>query len=323
MRVLATGATGFVGQHLLRLLASRGHTVFATYLVPPPEELPIAVEPLACDMRERSHVAEVLRHAQPQHVYHLAGLSSVTKSFTESRHVWNTNLLGAMNLLDAVREAAPKARVLLVGSGQCYGKVAVARLPVTEDQPLAPDSPYAASKAAADLMGYQYFRSWNLQVIRARPFNHTGPGQPPQFVCSDLARQVARIDAGLSPPLLRVGNTRVQRDFSDVRDVVSAYELLLERGQPGAAYNVASGHVVSVAQIVRLLRPFCRRPFHVEVQQQRLRVGETSRLYGSNRKLRRDTGWKPEYSLSDTLKDVYTYWRTALAAGSAHAATGY
>ncbi len=321
MRVLATGATGFVGQHLLRLLASRGHTVFATYLVPPPEELPIAVELLACDMRERSHVAEVLRHAQPQHVYHLAGLSSVTKSFTESRHVWNTNLLGAMNLLDAVREAAPKARVLLVGSGQCYGNVAAARLPVTEDQPLAPDSPYAASKAAADLMGYQYFRSWSLQVIRARPFNHTGPGQPPQFVCSDLARQVAKIDAGLCPPVLHVGNTRVQRDFSDVRDVVSAYELLLERGQPGAAYNVASARGVSVAQIVRLLRALCSRPFHVEVQQKRLRVGETARLYGSNRKLRRDTGWKPEYSLSQTLRDVYTHWQTALAAGSAHAAS--
>ena len=320
MRVLVTGATGFVGQHLLRLLASRGHTLFATYLVAPTEELPISVELLACDIRERSHVAEVLRHAQPQHVYHLAGLSSVTKSFTESRHVWNTNLLGVMNLLDAVREATPKARVLLVGSGQCYGNVAAARLPVTEDQPLAPDSPYSASKAAADLMGHQYFRSWNLQVIRARPFNHTGPGQPPQFVCSDLARQVAKIDAGLCPPVLQVGNTRVVRDFSDVRDVVSAYALLLERGRPGVAYNVASERGVSVAQIVRLLRAFCRRPFRVEIQQQRLRVGETLRLYGSNRKLRRDTGWKPEYSLSLTMKDVFTHWRTALAAGSAHAA---
>ncbi|HKW66152.1 MAG TPA: GDP-mannose 4,6-dehydratase [Terriglobales bacterium] len=319
MRVLVTGATGFVGQYLVRLLASRRHTVFGTYLVPPTEELPIGVELLACDMRERNHVAEVLRHAQPQRVYHLAGLSSVTKSFTESRHVWNTNLGGVMNLLDAVRESAPKARVLLVGSGQCYGNVAAARLPVTEDQPLAPHNPYAGSKAAADLMGYQYFRSWNLHVVRARPFNHTGPGQPPQYVCSDLARQVAKIDAGLCHPVLQVGNTRVQRDFSDVRDVVSAYELLLEHGQSGDAYNIASGRGVSIAQIVRLLRKFCRRPFHVEVQQQRLRMGETPRLYGSNRKLRRHTGWKPEYSLSHTMKDVYTHWRTALAAGSAHA----
>ncbi len=227
-----------------------------------------------------------------------------------------------MDLLDAVRESAPKARVLLVGSGQCYGNVAAARLPVTEDQPLAPYSPYAGSKAAADLMGYQYFRTWNLQVIRARPFNPTGPGQPPQYVCSDLARQVAKIDAGLCHPVLEVGNTRVQRDFSDVRDVVSAYELLLECGQSGAAYNIASGRGVSIAQIVRLLRPFCRVPFKVEVQQQRLRAGEIPRLYGSNRKLRRDTGWKPEYSLSLTLKEVYSYWRTTLATGSARAAGG-
>ena len=227
-----------------------------------------------------------------------------------------------MNLLDAVRESAPKTRVLLVGSGQCYGNVAAARLPVTEDQPLAPYSPYAGSKAAADLMGYQYFRTWNLHVIRARPFNHTGPGQPPQYVCSDLARQVAKIDAGLCHPVLEVGNTRVQRDFSDVRDVVSAYELLLECGQSGAAYNIASGSGVSIAQIVRLLRPFCRVPFKVEVQQQRLRAGEIPRLYGSNRKLRRDTGWKPEYSLPLTLKEVYSYWRTTLATGSARAAGG-
>jgi GDP-4-dehydro-6-deoxy-D-mannose reductase len=310
-----------VGQHLLRLLGERRHTIFATYLVAPGSELPAHVELLACDMRERNQIGEVLRHAQPQHVYHLAGLSSVTRSFGESRQVWNTNLGGAMNLLDAVRETVPKARVLLVGSGQCYGNVAARHLPVAEDEPLAPDSPYAGSKAAADLLGYQYFRSWNLQIIRARPFNHTGPGQPPQFVCSDLARQVAEIEFGLRPPLLQVGNTRVKRDFSDVRDVVRAYELLLERGQPGAAYNVASGHSVSVAQIVRHLRAFCRRPFRVELQHKRLRAGEAPSLYGSNRKLRRDTGWKPEYSLSHTLKDVYAYWKRALATRSAHAAS--
>ena len=321
MRVLVTGGTGFVGQHLLRLLAGRGQTIFATYLVAPGGELPAQVELLACDMRERNQVMEVLRHSQPQHVYHLAGLSSVTKSFAEARHVWSTNLWGAMNLLDAVRDVVPKARVLLVGSGQCYGKVPSRRLPVSEDEPLSPDSPYAASKAAADLMGFQYFRSWNLHVIRARPFNHTGPGQPPQFVCSDLARQVAEIDAALRPPLLQVGNTRAQRDFSDVRDVVRAYELILERGEPGAAYNICSGHSVSIAQILRHLRKFSRRPFRVEVQQKRLRSGEASRLYGSNRKLRRDTGWKPEYSLAQTLQDVYTHWKTALATRSAHVAS--
>lgn len=319
MRVLVTGATGFVGQHLLRSLAQRGYTIFATCLLPFQGELPGIVELLPCDMRERTQVAEVVRHALPQHIYHLAGLSSVTRSFAESRQVWNTNLGGAMNLLDAVRETVPKARVLLVGSGQCYGNVPAKALPVKEEQALAPDNPYAASKAAADLLGFQYFRSWNLQVIRARPFNHTGPGQPPQFVCSDLARQVAEIDAGARPPLLRVGNTRVQRDFSDVRDVVRAYQLLLERGEPGNAYNVASGRSVSVAQIIAHLHKLSRRRFRVAVQAARLRQGEALRLYGSSRKLTRATGWKPEYALAQTLNDVYTYWKTIVAARSAHA----
>ena len=321
MRVLVTGGTGFVGEHLLRLLSQRRHTLFATYLIAPGGESPPGMELLACDLRERNQILEAVRHAQPQHVYHLAGLTSVTKSFTESRQVWNTNFWGTMNLLDAVRETVPKARVLLVGSSHCYGNVAAGRLPVNEDEPMAPDSPYAGSKAAADLLGYQYFRTWNLQVIRARPFNHTGPGQPPQFVCSDLARQAAEIEAGLRPPVLQVGNTRVQRDFSDVRDVVRGYELLLERGKPGEAYNIASGRAVSVAQIVSQLRKLCRRPFRVEVQQRRLRAGEAPRVYGSNRKFRRVTGWKPEYSLARTLQDVYTGWKTALAKRSGQAAS--
>lgn len=309
MRVLVTGATGFVGQHLLRQLALRGHTIFGTCLGKQESEPSAAAEFLACDMREPAQVAEVVRHALPQHIYHLAGLSSVTRSFSECRRVWDTNLGGAMNLLDAVRETVPKARVLLVGSGQCYGSVPGKGLPISEEETLSPESPYAGSKAAADLLAYQYFRSWNLQVIRARPFNHTGPGQPPQFLCSDLARQVAEIDTGLRPPVLQVGNTRVQRDFSDVRDVVRAYELLLERGEAGAAYNVASGQSISVAQVICQLRTFCSREFRVEVQATRLRQGEPLRLYGSYRKLRRATGWRPEYAFCQTLKDVYSYWK--------------
>lgn len=321
MRVLITGATGFVGQHLLRLLEPRRHTIFAAYLAPPGGEMPKGIELIACDMRDRNQVEDVVRHARPQQIYHLAGLSSVTRSFAEAREVWSTNLWGAMNLLDAAREAAPKARILLVGSGQCYGKVPATRLPVAEDQPFAPDNPYAASKAAADLLGYQYFRSWNLQVVRARPFNHTGPGQPPQFVCSDLARQVAEIALGMRPPLLHVGNTRVQRDFSDVRDVVRAYELLLERGHPGAAYNISSGRGVSISEVVKQLRRLSRQRFQVEMQQKRVRAGEAARLYGSTRSLRRDTGWKPEYPLTRTLQDVYAYWKAALAKTSARAAS--
>lgn len=312
MRVLVTGGTGFVGQHLVRLLQRRRtRTIFSTYLVKPSN--PVAgAELLPCDIRDRDQVLQVVRYAQPQHIYHLSALSSVIKSFDGAREVWDTNVWGAMNLLDAVREAAPQARILLVGSSQCYG--ANKRLPVVEDEGLSPASPYAASKAAAEMLATQYFHGCGLQVIRTRPFNHTGPGQSAEFVCSDLARQVAEIELGLRSPVLRIGNIRVERDFSDVRDVVRAYELLLQRGAAGDVYNVASGRGVAITQVVKHLRSCCRRPFQIDVEQKRVRPGEVARMYGSNRKLRRVTGWRPEYSLSQTLHDLYEFWKSAAAA---------
>jgi GDP-4-dehydro-6-deoxy-D-mannose reductase len=310
MRVLVTGGTGFVGQHLVRLLHERTRTIFSTYLVKPSSPI-IGAELLPCDIRKRDQVLQVVRYAQPQHIYHLSALSSVVKSYEGARQVWDTNVWGAMNLLDAVREAAPQARVLLVGSSQCYGAVASRRLPVSEDERLAPASPYAASKAAAEMLATQFFHSCGLQVIRTRPFNHTGPGQPAEFVCSDLARQVANIGLGLRSPVLRIGNIRVERDFSDVRDVVRAYELLLQRGGAGDVYNVASGRSVSIAEIVKRLQSYCPRPFQVDVEQKRVRSGEVLNMYGSNRKLCRTTGWKPEYPLAQTLRDLYEFWKIA------------
>jgi GDP-4-dehydro-6-deoxy-D-mannose reductase len=319
MRVLVTGGTGFVGQHLVRLLQERTCTVFSTYLVKPSSPIPGA-ELLAGDIRNQDQVLQVVRYAKPQHIYHLSALSSVVKSYEGARQVWETNVWGAMNLLDAVREAAPQARVLLVGSSQCYGQVASRRLPVAEDERLAPASPYAASKAAAEMLATQFFHSCGLQVIRARPFNHTGPGQSAEFVCSDLARQVAEIEFGLRSPVLRIGNIRVERDFSDVRDVVRAYELLLHHGAAGDVYNVASGRGVSIAEIVKHLQSYCPRPFKVDVEQKRVRSGEVPKMYGNNRKLRRATGWKPAYSLAQTLRDLYEFWKIAAAADHEEAA---
>ena len=319
MRVLVTGGTGFVGQHLVRLLHDRTRTIFSTYLVKPSSPI-IGAELLACDLRNRDQALQIVRYAQPQHIYHLSALSSVIKSFEEARQVWNTNVWGAMNLLDAVREAAPEARVLLVGSSQCYGQVASRRLPVAEDERLAPTSPYAASKAAAEMLATQFFHSCALQVIRTRPFNHTGPGQSAEFVCSDLARQVAEIELGYRSPVVRIGNIRVKRDFSDVRDVVRAYELLLHRGAAGDVYNVASGRGVSIAEIIKHLQSYCARRFQVDVEQKRIRSSEVLQVYGSNRKLRRATGWKPEYSLAQTLHDLYEFWKIAVAADHEKAA---
>ncbi len=312
MRILVTGATGFVGEHLVRLLLQHGHEVIGTYLAQPSGTQRSRAELLRCDMRRRGQVLQLVRQVRPDHVYHLAGLSSVTKSFAESRRVWQTNLGGAMNLLEAIRDQAPRARVLLVGSGQCYGRADGGKLKITEDSPFHPESPYAASKAAADLMGQQFACAYHLQVICARPFNHTGPGQPATFVCSDFARQFAAIDLGLAPPVLHVGDVSVRRDFQDVRDVVRAYVLLMSKGEPGHAYNVSSGRAVSLRSILAILRRFCSHRVRIGVERQRLRQGEAQVLCGSNHKLRERTGWRPRWDLETTLSDLFVFWKEKL-----------
>jgi GDP-4-dehydro-6-deoxy-D-mannose reductase len=200
MRVLITGATGFVGQHLTRLLMGRKHEIFGTYLVRNSTQFPAKIKLLHCDLCQRESVLRIVRQLRPERVYHLAAFSSVKDSLKDPQAVYENNFIGTLNLLEAIRDATPRARILLVGSGQCYGRVAPKRLPITESEILLPENPYSASKAAADLLGYQFFCSYGLHVVRARPFNHTGPGQSAEFVCSDFARQIAEIDLKLKPP---------------------------------------------------------------------------------------------------------------------------
>lgn len=311
MRVLVTGATGFAGQHLLRLLHSLEHSVFGTYLSGPNESgLDAAL--FQCDIRDQSRVRAVVREVRPARIFHLAGQSSPSRSVTDFRNVFDTNFWGAYNILEAVRELVPNARVLIVGSGQCYGQVKASKQPITEDQMFAPPNPYAISKAAADLLAGQYHSRFGLHIVRARPFNHTGPGQQQGFVCSDYARQIAAIELGYAPPVVRVRDPKVRRDFSDVRDIVRAYELLLEKGKPGEAYNVASGQPISVGRIVGSLVSLCSRPIRVVPLRHRLSFADLSTLCGSSRKLRSATGWKPAYDMRQTLKDLFGYSKTAL-----------
>jgi GDP-4-dehydro-6-deoxy-D-mannose reductase len=315
MRVLITGATGFVGQHLTQIL-SRKQEVFGTFwrrdfVAPPP-----GIKLLQCDLRQGGDVRRLIRDVCPGHVYHLAALSSVKGSFSHAKAVYDANFLGTLNLLDAVRSTGLSARVLLVGSVHCYGRVRRSHLPIVETEPLNPDSPYGVSKAAADMLGAQFFQNHGVRVVRARSFNHTGPGQSAEFVCSDFARQFAAIALGLSRPSIRVGNVNIRRDFSDVRDVVRAYILLVQKGKPGQAYNVASGHAVSLREVLVILHSFCPREVKIDVEQQRLRRGEADVLYGSNRKLKQTTGWQPKYDLSTTLRDLYTYWEETLRRGN-------
>jgi GDP-4-dehydro-6-deoxy-D-mannose reductase len=312
MRCLITGATGFVGAHLTELLLARGDEVYgACWPEPVPESRP-GVNLRLCNITDAAGLLGFVREAQPDQVYHLAGLSSPLDSLAHQRASYETNFFGALNLLDAVRQAAPKARVLLVGSSQCYGAPKAAALPITEQQPFAPLNPYAVSKAAADLLGFQFFSAYGVHVLRARPANHTGPGQPPSFVCSDFARQVAAIELGMAPAELRVGNIEVRRDFSDVRDVVRAYVALVERGRSGEAYNVGSGRSITLKEIVETLTGFCSRPIQVIIDSHRMRSNDAKELYVSTAKITADTGWASQYPLGVTLRDLYDYWVSAL-----------
>jgi GDP-4-dehydro-6-deoxy-D-mannose reductase len=312
MRVLVTGATGFVGQHLVRLLLSLRHSVYGTYLSQPPEWV-FDVPLFRCDIRDAARILTVTREICPDQIYHLAGHSSPSQSLEDFKNVFDTNFWGTYNVLEAARQAVPKARVLVVGSAQCYGPVKASRLPIAEDEVFAPPNPYALSKAAADMLAGQYHSRFGLHIVRARPFNHTGPGQQLGFVCSDYAHQIAVIEAGSGQecPIIRVRDPQVRRDFTDVRDVVRAYVLLLQKGKQGEAYNVASGRLISIKEIVVLLASLSSRPVHISARRQRLRPGDVPILYGSNRKLRRATGWKPAYNIDKTLRDLFDYWKTA------------
>jgi len=266
----------------------------------------------ACDLRRDDEVAGLVRDVRPQQVYHLGAMSSIQDSFESARLVHESNFCGTFNLLEALRTAKTSPRVLLVGSGQSYGPVKRSHLPIKETEALNPDSPYGVSKAAADMLGSQFFRNHGLRVIRARPFNHTGPGQSTHFVCSDFAKQFAAIELEVAPPVVRVGNIGARRDFSDVRDVVRAYVMLVNKGTPGEAYNVGSGRAVSLRQILAILQSLCSRKVQIEVEKRRLRRGETTVSFCSIRKLEQVTGWHPKVDLRDTLRDLYLYWKVAL-----------
>ncbi len=201
-------------------------------------------------------------------------------------------------------------RVLVIGSMDEYGHVAPDQIPVTEETPLRPDSPYGVSKMAQDFLGLQYFLSHHVPIIRVRPSNHIGPRQNDQFVTSNFAKQIAEIEIGKREPVLRVGNLSAQRDFSDVRDMVRAYYFAIERGEPGEVYNIGSESAVSIQHIVELLLAHSRVPIRIEQDPTRLRPSDTPLMYCSATKFRAQTGWRPTIALEQSLQDILDYWRT-------------
>lgn len=318
MKILITGATGFVGSHLGEYLLRQGDEVHGTWLYERElATLPEFVRPRLtlhrCDLSVVEQLREVVRTVRPERLYHLAAISSVHKSWEDRDRVLRVNLFGWLNLLEVLRQDCPATRVLMVSSGEVYGNVPEMHQPIRETQPLRPLSPYAASKAAQELLCYQYLHAYRLPVVIVRPFNHTGPRQSPNFVCADFAKQIADIEKHLHAPVISVGNLDARRDFADVRDVVRAYHLALERCPVGVPVNVASGNAWAIQAVLDTLLRFSRVPIEIRPDPARRRPSDVPLMLGDYALLAQQTGWQPEIPFEETLANVLEYWRQANA----------
>jgi GDP-4-dehydro-6-deoxy-D-mannose reductase len=304
MRVLVTGVAGFAGRYATRELVRRGHEVIGLDRIPAPTDLPLTLRFIG-DLTRPEIFIECLRDAKPDACLHLAGLAFVPQGVAQPRVNFELNTLGVLNLLEAARQSAPDLRILVVTTAQIYGPGQMGReTPVEEDAPLRPDSLYTIAKAAADETALLYARQFHLQVLTARPHNHTGPGQSPAFAVPAFAHQIHRMVRGEIPAVLRTGNPDSLRDFTDVRDIVKAYALLLEGGRPGQAYNIASGRLVRMGDIIDRLTLLAKINFKRETSPDLIRPTDSS-IRVSTQRIRQETGWTPEIELDTTLQDLW------------------
>jgi GDP-4-dehydro-6-deoxy-D-mannose reductase len=318
VKVFITGIAGFAGSHLAELAVQEGADVTGTILPGTAAEnltaLGSGVRTLPCDLTEPGVVGRILAEIRPDRVFHLAGISVVSSSWARRDDVLRENLAVTFQLLEGLR--ATPAPCLLASSAELYGVVPESQQPITESQPIAPLSPYALSKACQELYAGYYLRAERLPIVIVRAFNHVGPRQGPGFVWSDIARQIAAIEADRQPPVLEIGTVETRRDFTDVRDMARAYWLALERGSPGDVFNAASGRAISIREVIDGFRALARRPIDVRTAADRVRPIDLPLLLGDASRLRVLTGWKPQISLEQSRADVLDDWRRRERASS-------
>lgn len=315
-RALITGIGGFAAGHLARCLLERGVLVYGTHRPgPPPAGLPSSLRLLSAALEDPAALNAAARAAAPDWLFHLAGMSSEPEARQQPERALTTNLLGTLHLLQALLTLERPPRVLIAGSSAEYGRVRPEENPIAETQPLRPVSPYGVSKAAQGLLALQHHAEHGLEVIHARAFSHTGPGQRDGFAASSFARQIAAAEAGLRPPEIEVGNLSARRDLSDVRDVARAYVALIERGLPGEVYNVGSGNAVAISELLECLILLSPAPLRPVSSPARLRPVDMPLLVADTQKLRETTGWAPQIPLEQTLADLLASWRERVAAG--------
>jgi GDP-4-dehydro-6-deoxy-D-mannose reductase len=319
MKVLITGITGFVGGHLVEALrAEGGHALVgvgrADAWPRPLAHLDGAAELHAVELTDGGRVEAIVRAARPDWVFHLAGYANTGRSFREPDQCWADNLDGTRVLYDAIHRSGVRPRVLFVSTGLIYGDPVGPDRECDERAELRPASPYAASKAAADLLSYQYTRSPGLDVVRIRLFNQIGPRQSADYATANWARQIAGAEVGRQTPIIETGDLSSGRDLTDVRDVVAAFRLLIEKGQTGEAYNAGRGRTWRMQEVLDRLVTLARVPVEIRSQAEPGRRVDTTVTRADARKLRTATDWQPRYELEQSLTDILDYWR-GLSAG--------
>jgi GDP-4-dehydro-6-deoxy-D-mannose reductase len=314
MRVLITGVTGFAGSHLADLCLTKKNVDLYGIIrwrsrTENIEHIWDKIKLLECDLRDATSTRDAIEEVRPDYIFHLAAQSFVPTSWKAPTESLVTNIIGQLNVFEAVRKIDLRCRIQIACSSEEYGMVYPNETPIKETNPLRPLSPYAVSKVGQDMLGYQYYMSYKTDVVRTRGFNHTGPRRPAIFVASDFAKQLVDIERGLRAPVIKVGNLEAFRDFTDVRDIVRGYWLALEKGKPGEVYNLCSGRAYRIRDVLDMLISMVGIKVEVRQEAARMRPSDVPRLEGDNAKFVGDTGWKIEIPFEQTLADLVEFWR--------------
>lgn len=306
MRVLITGASGFVGYHIATYLQSTQPDIIlhGTVLDSNQRLSPAYAHRYEIDLRDTEQVLDILETSQPDAIYHLAAQAFVPRSFEDPWETLENNIRSQLNIIEGCLKLGIQPRILVISSAEVYGEVSTNQMPMDENTPLRPTNPYSVSKVTQDMMGLQYYLSHQLPIMRARAFNHIGPGQSTRFVAPSFANQIALIEANQQEPFIYVGNLEAKRDFTDVRDIVRAYALIVEKGTPGQAYNVASGKAYSIQYLLDTLLTYSEIDIDIRIDEKRLRPVDVPEIRGDISKLNQDTDWQPIITFEETLKDV-------------------
>lgn len=315
MRVLITGITGFAGSHLADYMLANHPDVEVFGLIRWRSRMENVlhiqdkIKLFEADLKDIVSLRKCLVEIKPDRIHHLAAQSFVPTSWTCPAETFAINAIGQINLFEAVLSLKLSPRIQIAGSSEEYGYVSADEIPMKETNPLRPLSPYAVSKVAQDLLGYQYFKSYGLRAVRTRGFNHTGPRRGEVFICSNFAKQIVEIEKKKRSPVLHVGNLGAKRDFTDVRDIVRAYWLTLEKCEDGDVYNIGTGKSYSMREILDMLLSLSSADVKVKVDPKRLRPSDVPILLSDSSKFRKLTGWEPKIPLRQSLQDLLEYWR--------------